>query len=91
MRLQTQVTFTTNSTWTCPAGVTNIIITPGVNSYNAVGSVIVVVPNTTYSIVVGGKSTLTPSTFGTLYSFASPFDDPFAPLNMPLNLVWMDG
>lgn len=98
MRLTTTATFPTTGTtsWTAPAGVTTIIITPGRSSTGTglatggVGTVLTVVPNTTYTIVIGSGTATNPSTFGAIYSVAIGGLSNGSS-GIPLTLTWMDG
>ena len=62
-----------NGTWICPAGVSEIIITPTNSSGTPVGvpRTVQVVPNTTYNIVVNSTSYVinNANTFGSLYNW----------------------
>lgn len=55
---------TSTQTWTAPAGVTSIMIAPDY-LITGVGTILTVVPNTSYSITVSNAL----STFGSLYQF----------------------
>lgn len=69
--------FTSNGTWTAPAGVTKVIVIPD----GGVGTLLTVVPNTTYSITAATS----PGSFGSLYNFKTNTS------TAALTIVWMDG
>ncbi len=77
MRLATNQRFTSDTNWTAPAGITQVLVIPD----GGVGSLITVVPNTTYSIV----SATAPGSFGSLYSFKTASSTGY------FTLIWMDG
>lgn len=82
--------------WVCPSGVTKIFIVPGNSDQlnyrfnSGVGTVLTVVPNTTYTIVIAPGQSSSYSTFGTLYSanLGSPWNGNGG---QALTLMWMDG
>lgn len=69
MKRITSRTYTSNSSWTAPAGVTSIMI----GDARGPRSMISVTPGTAYTITVGGASTLVPATFGSLYSVSNAY------------------
>ena len=67
MRYMTMRTFSSSTTWTAPAGVTQVLISVGRSSPGGgtntgfASQVIPVTPNTTYTITIGAGNTLNPS------------------------------
>lgn len=62
IRVSTINSFSSDTTWTAPAGVTRVLLVPDGGSG---GTVLTVVPNMTYSVIV---QTL-PATFGSLFTW----------------------
>lgn len=64
-----------NSSWTAPAGVTQVLIQPcdstGANLYSTCPTPVTVVPNTNYVITINSASTVfnNPNTFGSLFNW----------------------
>ena len=77
MRYSTSQRFTTNTTWTCPAGVTTVLVVPD----GGPAVPVTVVPNTTYSITAASV----PASFGSLFQYR------YALTTGYFTLIWMDG
>ena len=77
MRYTTSQRFTTNTTWTAPAGVTRVIIVPD----GGTGVVVAVVPNTSYAVTAATSPGALGSLFQYKYTAATGY----------FTLIWMDG
>jgi hypothetical protein len=82
-RIATQ---TSNSSWTCPAGVTEVTLMPSDSSAVPTGlpvRVVTVTPNTTYTITINSTtySLGSANTFGSLYSWSA---------STHLTMIWVE-
>lgn len=84
--------FTSNSSWTCPAGVTSVLVgnayatSAGGSDYSpGIRSALTVVPGTTYTVTVGSFSSKVVSSFSS-YQFIGNQTNPIG-----IFIYWLEG